>query len=215
MEKRMNKILLFFALLIFPCFFLGCGDERLSEVPVEKPVEEEEEPVEQGEIILSKWIDHGLLRFYFYEKLKCPIENVNWSNGDFYDYYTFYYGTLEGSKWKLILDISGNDTIDYSCNSIIYHFQDDGIVTVTSDVKEVINGDFTYNFHEPDRDFCILVDSCYCVPYEEYNFAIGENSYYCTAIRKILSMLYLEYTTENNFTITTTFRKEKLFYKIE
>lgn len=51
-------------------------------------------------------------------------------------------------KWKMIWERPGFslDTIDYSCNSIIYHFKPDGILEVLSDVEEAGHSDGEYNY---------------------------------------------------------------------
>ena len=207
--EKMNKKLMFFVLLIAICFLGGCGEERFLDVVIEEPEQEvdDEEPVEEREQIIPFWSNPN--SYHLSNNIRCPLGNIdNFSN---------LYGTLEGSKWRLILDINGKDTIDYSCNSIIYHFCDDGIVTIESDMKEFPDGEFTYNFHEPDNLLCIPFCEdwcCICSAYEDTNFSIGEDSYSCSATGNLLSLLYLEYT-EEDYLVTITYRKEKIFYKVE
>ncbi len=55
-------------------------------------------------------------------------------------------------KWKLINgeEIFFNPrTVDYSCNNVVYHFQTDSILTITSDIVDIIGfapGQYSYEF---------------------------------------------------------------------
>ncbi|MDR2232780.1 MAG: lipocalin-like domain-containing protein [Tannerella sp.] len=92
-------------------------------------------------------------------------------------------------KWQLLVDTGTGDKIDYSCNSIFYNFNENGMVTIQSDVKEISNSTFRYNYHSDP--FC---PSCLPTPNDvQPNLVIGDSMYYCqVAMSKltIYSVLY-------------------------
>ncbi|MCL6260907.1 hypothetical protein M3O96_17520 [Aquiflexum sp. TKW24L] len=70
-------------------------------------------------------------------ELKCQVDAVTGPEDDVV------------GKWKMVWErgaFFNRDTIDYSCNNIIYHFRPDGFLEVRSDVEEagLPQGDYNY-----------------------------------------------------------------------
>lgn len=72
-------------------------------------------------------------------------------------------------NWKLIKGqavFDGPKTTDYSCDNVIYKFQEDGILVVSSDTKTVIGidaGQYAYQLHHEllessDEEFTLQID---------------------------------------------------------
>ena len=101
--------------------------------------------------------------------LKCFGEKIR---VDDEDYSPKKEGTING-RWQLLVDFSTGDTIDYSCESIIYTFETNGKVTINSSVKDILSGTFEYDYY-PDP-FCPHCDPTNPRP----NLVIGDNMYYC------------------------------------
>ena len=103
------------------------------------------------------------------QDLKCLDAKII---GDDEDYSREKEGTINGT-WQLLVDFSTGDTIDYSCESIIYTFETNGKVTINSSVKDILSGTFEYDYY-PDP-FCPHCDPTNPRP----NLVIGDNTYYC------------------------------------
>jgi hypothetical protein len=108
--------------------------------------------------------------------------------------------------WKLLLDFSAGDTIDRSCNSVIYTFHADGTVTIESGIKEIPGGTFEYEYFYDDP-FCPL-----CLPSPDItpNLIIGENKYYCQIAQSWLTTIFVKYYTDK-----TTGKEFKTYGEVE
>jgi hypothetical protein len=99
--------------------------------------------------------------------------------------------------WKLWLDCSTGDTIDYSCkkNSALYHFEatkiseiyffsSEGTLTIDSYVKEIPKGTFEYTY------ITHLSQASYYIWYQ--TLSIGEDIYSCLVERPFLFIFFVE-----------------------
>jgi hypothetical protein len=108
--------------------------------------------------------------------------------------------------WKLLLDFNAGSTIDYSCKSITYTFDANGMVTIESNVKEIPGGRFEYeNYEDPFNAFG------YPGNFSKPNLVIGENESYCQIADPWMVTFSVKYYGENS-----RFRgeAERIFYKI-
>ena len=169
-----------FVLIILPFIIAGCGDDR--EVEQEK--------------LIPRWGYHPYLPLI--KNLKCQMDNNDISS--------IVYGDITG-KWKLILDLSKGDTIDYSCNTILYLFSENGILTIESDVEEFPSGEFMYSFNDPYYPFKFNQEP----PSVYHNLEIGDYVRYCQAAGACLSTLFVESGEDGR----STDRYDKIFYRIE
>jgi hypothetical protein len=75
-------------------------------------------------------------------------------------------------EWKLVLEINRNDTIDRSCEDIVYHFGMDGMLTVSSSTE-------VCEFEYVDYPFC---PSCYPPKNVQPNLRMGDARVFCEVL---------------------------------
>jgi len=115
-------------------------------------------------------------------------------------------------KWKLLVDVSTGEAIDYSCKSITYSFDENGKVEIQSNVKEITSGNFRYEYVEdPYCPTCLGLDI-------GPNLIIGDSMYFCQVTISLLtvnSVKYYEYYEENSDTVIFKRRGDvvKVFYR--
>jgi hypothetical protein len=103
----------------------------------------------------------------FYEHVKCPSPA---KTGEEYD--------LVG-MWKLILQINGTDTVDCSCEDVVYHFKPDQMLTVSIGDKTEEDVAYEYDWGYP---FCPL-----CLPLNPRpNLRMGSLEVYCWALPEVM-----------------------------
>jgi hypothetical protein len=76
-------------------------------------------------------------------------------------------------KWKLVLEINENDTLDRSCEEIVYHFKKDQTLTVSSNTEEK---DAVYEYSP--YPLCPV-----CLPRDpKPNLKMGDATIYCEVL---------------------------------
>jgi hypothetical protein len=79
-------------------------------------------------------------------------------------------------KWKLIWEINGSDTTDRSCEEIVYHFREDGMLrmlTVSNSIGKQ-EDDVAYEYSVFPLD-CANVDP-------QANLRMGETEFFCRVL---------------------------------
>jgi hypothetical protein len=116
-------------------------------------------------------------------------------------------GIITG-RWKLLLDFSAGNTIDYSCKSVIYTFDADSTVMIESNVKEIPGGQFEYDYRSDP--FCHV-----CLPGPDGvrpNLIIGENKSFCQVAEPWLIVFAVDYVGSDRGYRGKT---ERIFCKID
>ncbi|MDR1382123.1 MAG: hypothetical protein LBJ47_11685 [Tannerella sp.] len=99
------------------------------------------------------------------ERVKCPSPA---KTGEEYE--------LAG-KWKLTLRINGTDTVDCSCEDVVYHFKPDQTLTVSTGDETEEDVAYEYDWGFP---FCPV-----CLPLNPRpNLRMGSSEVYCWALDK-------------------------------
>ncbi|MDR2139243.1 MAG: hypothetical protein LBP50_06825 [Tannerella sp.] len=170
----------------------GSGEviEGITEEPPQTP--EEPNPEETEEFTSEKWA-RGMDASYdeVCEKAACPSPA---KTGEAYD--------ITG-KWKLMMEISGNDTVDRSCEEIVYHFKADGTLSVAGSTEDV---DYAFE----------AISLCpSCDPAPRPNLRMGDTEVFCIALYTKM-ILYPQY--EQQFVPTArwpVFEINNVFLRIE
>jgi hypothetical protein len=80
-------------------------------------------------------------------------------------------------KWKLVLEINKSDTTDRSCEDIVYHFREDGMLAVSNSTEVC---EFEYSGYP----FC-----CTCLPLNpQPNFKMGDTTFFCEVLPERMYM---------------------------
>ena len=161
----MRKNFIFIVMCACVFFTTQCdGVDNTETAPLEMPEETEEIP-EMSDYSYLDWANEVYERIY--ERVKCPSPA---KTGEEYD--------LVGT-WKLTLRINGTDTVDCSCENVIYHFKPDQMLTVS--IGRETGEDVTYDY-DWGYPFCPL-----CLPLTPRpNLRMGSSEVYCWALPKIM-----------------------------
>jgi hypothetical protein len=103
----------------------------------------------------------------FKQKLACPSPAKTGKEDDII------------GKWKLVLEINKSDTSDRSCEDIVYHFREDGTLTVS-------NSSEVCEFEYSNYPFCYR-----CYPSKnsaQPNLKMGDAAIFCIVSLKQMSM---------------------------
>jgi hypothetical protein len=105
------------------------GTQNPEEIPADEPPQPEETPtVEEAEEPVDTSFDR------VYARAACPSpEKAGKEDVD----------DIVG-KWKLMLEITGDDVTDRSCEEIVYHFGEDGTLTVSGSSAEKKESVYAY-----------------------------------------------------------------------
>jgi hypothetical protein len=155
-----TKVLL---LCMCVCIFTQCnraGDEvyipeteqKETEIPADEPLQTPETPS---------------LEESYEQELSCPSPAKTGEMDDIV------------GKWKLILEINKSDTSDRSCEDIVYHFREDGTLTVSNNSTEVC--EFEYSGYP----FC---PACYPPKNPQRNLKMGDATIFCEVSLRKMSM---------------------------
>jgi hypothetical protein len=136
-----TKILKFTAILLIMAGAFACEKEN---VPVQKHPLSSMDP---GPNVIQGWSEarYDIALLNQLECLETPItlrEEFYGGRGD----------RIVGT-WKLLLDFSTGDTVDYSCKSVLYTFDhaSHGILSISSDADEIPSTDIDFDYGEsPD-----------------------------------------------------------------
>jgi hypothetical protein len=75
-------------------------------------------------------------------------------------------------KWKLMLDINESDTIDRSCENIVYHFKEDGMLAVSGSAEKDVE------YEVIAFPFCPT-----CLPLDpQPNLSMGNTKVFCQVL---------------------------------
>jgi hypothetical protein len=109
--------------------------------------------------------------------------------------------------WKLILRINGTDTVDCSCEEVVYHFKPDQTLSVSTGNETA--EDVAYEYEE--YPFCPL-----CLPHNPLpNLRMGSSEVYCYALPKMM-YLYPQMNPEREeFGIFPLFEINRIFIRID
>ena len=147
-------------------------------------------------------------------RLRCPSGKISTYDDEF----AWEKDDIVGT-WKLLLDFNyfTGDTVDYSCKSVIYSFKADGTVTVSSNVKEIQDGQFGYDYYSDP--FCPV-----CIPpfSPRPNLVIGSDNAYCEVVCSWLTEYFYQYavhdpkndTDMNEDTLRLRSDVKRIYYKI-
>jgi hypothetical protein len=180
---------LFLTILIVACSkssIIITNNNDNTEQPGNSKNTDEKPEIQETPADTSAWksneisdMNWNVLRFLpALQKLKCINETLvkRKEDGEGWLYPPSGTESIIGT-WQLLLEINGTDTMDYSCNAIIYSFNTDSMVTIGSDIKEILSGTFKYT-HRSWPYWCLTsADDIYG------NLKIGEKSYECQAVR--------------------------------
>ncbi|MDR2139241.1 MAG: hypothetical protein LBP50_06815 [Tannerella sp.] len=129
-----------------------------EEIPAEEPPPAQEEPVYK-DVFESTDIYH----YRISEKATCASPAKTGKVNDIV------------GKWKLMLEISGKDTTDRSCEEIVYHFREDGTLTVSNSADVC---DYEYGGYP----FCPVCDPG-CNPEPS---RIGDDAVFCEVLLRVM-----------------------------
>jgi hypothetical protein len=117
---------------------------------------------------------------------------------------------IEGT-WKLLVDFSTGDTIDYSCKTVTYSFRSNGTVTIESNAGEILGGEFEYSYN--GYPYCLLCDVNHAHP----NLVIGESESYGQVIKSWLTTYSVEWGLNQGDKEPGQVRGEveRIYYKID
>jgi hypothetical protein len=147
----------------------------------------------------------------FLNQLKCHGDSITLYN-EGVGQYVIYDDTsavkITGT-WKLLVYFSQEDTIDYSCKSVFYSFENNGKVTIHSDASNIQSKkcEFYYTT-DPFMMGCPNEESAYPPP----NLIIEKDSIFCQVARDWLVLRNLEYLPNGTVVTTnvTIFNKQEL-----
>jgi hypothetical protein len=126
----------------------------------------------------EKWdmleLSHAQLYLSLLEKLKCKNVDVSIKDSRWEETGERPWRASIVGDWELLLDFSAGDTIDRSCSAVTWSFGADGRVTVKSNVTEIPEGIFEYEYRSDP--YCPLCDPGPTIP---PNLVIGENPRFC------------------------------------
>jgi hypothetical protein len=177
------KVLLF---CICACILAQCkpfGDE----VNILKSEQEEETPQMPEELVNEDPDEHKM-----YEKTKCLFAVKTGEKDDIV------------GKWKLALEINGSDTIDRSCEDIVYHFKKDGTLTVSGNTEVC---EFNYSGYP----FC---PSCYPPKNAQPNLKMCDTAVFCQLSSRRMNMCPQIRVNEMGY-VFPDHKIRKLFLRIE
>jgi hypothetical protein len=101
----------------------------------------------------------------FYEHVKCPSPAKTEEDED------------PVGVWKLILQINGTDTVDCSCEDVVYHFKPDQTLTVSIGDKTEEDVAYEYDWGYPFA--CLTLNP-------RPNLRMGSSEIYCWALSEIM-----------------------------
>ncbi|MDR1197758.1 MAG: hypothetical protein LBK94_01925 [Prevotellaceae bacterium] len=189
--KKTLSTLKFAAILLLAGVMIACGKENLQR---------------KEEFKMPEW-SNAIGYISALQSLKCMDAQILVYDKDWHEWTSETF-SLKGDiigTWMLLMDCSKNDTIDYSCESIIYIFNANGIVTIKSNVKEIQSGQFEYAYYTDP--FCPLCDVVNPLP----NLVIGTNKSFCQVADTWLTTFAVNYVGENGI---NRGEMERIFCKI-
>jgi hypothetical protein len=119
-------------------------------------------------------------------------------------------GQVDGivGKWKLVLEINGKDTIDRSCENLVYHFKKDGTLAISGSAEKK-EEDVTYEYR--GYPFCPV-----CLPFDpQPNLSIGDNTAFFCQVLLIKMILYPQWKPQGETSKQPVFEIQKLFSRIK
>lgn len=179
-NHKMNKQIFILSLILLAIFTGGCSKTPINpEEPlvVEPPVTPVDSSWHTWEIPSRSHVIRYISNIL---NMKCPDTLIKIREEDFYEMDEYTMDSIYGT-WQLLFDFNEEDTIDYSCNSVLYSFDHDSTVIISSDVKEISGGIFIYDYYsDPYCRFCLPTIDV------RANFVIGENKSFCQLARSWL-----------------------------
>ena len=186
----MKKLLKLMAILLFAAGAVACNDNMSEKSQFAK---------------IPAW-SNVIAYMTLLNQQKC-MDNITVLNEE----YTLEVARRESSiigTWKLLLDFSTGDTINYTCDNVLYAFGADSTVKVTSNVNAIKSGTFKYDYYlDP---YCPLCDIINPRP----NLVTGNEEYYCQIARSWMILYAVEYCDIGEIKITRG-KAERILCKIK
>jgi hypothetical protein len=188
----------FVFIVMCACIFFTaqCGretalPEALPEVPP-KISEETEELPEMDTLHYLVW--HARYAKELSERVKCPSPVKTGEEEE------------PVGEWKLMLRINGTDTVDCSCENVVYRFKPDQTLTVS--IGDETANDVAYEYW--GYPMCPL-----CLPINPRpNLRMGSSEVYCWALPEIM-YVYPQLEPENEFGIFPVRGIKWIFLRID
>jgi hypothetical protein len=193
----MKKIIKVLCITVLLQSFAGC----------EKYNEKTEDIMEGRKMNISGW-NYAVTYLPLLRNLSCQPARITTDEEEWSDEKYRLKSDITG-RWKLLLDFSTGDTIDYSCKSVIYTFDADGTVMIESNAKEIPGGQFVYDFSmDPFYPYGPAIDIFSAIP----NLLIGENKFFCQVIQPWFTIFAVNYVDSERGCRGKT---ERIFCKID